>query len=366
MEGVDFELLLGNGSAQLVDLNLPVFRESLIICSNLKWRHDEVNPGDEFGESPAATRTTTLWFRLALIESERICKTCRPEFESRKRTGISLDCKFAARTDQDWMYCSACEVEHPTLCFSSEEILKQSDRVCIARTGYVRICAHEVLTWDEMKAGLGDTNDFWTKITKTCKHPSHKIHQVYPKDDLILPTALAERTRDYYYLTLSAGIHTKSYDEAYHQDDRMNDYVEYRNHMLPLGMMQMAREFDGKSPRIYCEKMVGQTADISCEDCPVGYECRRIYHRRSISPRAQSVDLPGHSWYHAISPESYSYAGRCGVPETCSDPSCRNYYSSGIPYWHADHGRRYLQGDYMDFEKSNPLWRKKKNEDSVV
>jgi len=166
MEGVDFELLLGNGSAQLVDLNLPVFSESLIICSNLKWRHDEVNPGDEFGESPAATRTTILWFRLALIESERICKTCRPEFESRKRTGISLDCKFAARTDQDWMYCSACEVEHPTLCFSSEEILKQSDRVCIARTGYVRIFAHEVLNWDEMKAGLGDTNDFWTKFTK--------------------------------------------------------------------------------------------------------------------------------------------------------------------------------------------------------
>ncbi|KAF5701583.1 hypothetical protein FGLOB1_10136 [Fusarium globosum] len=183
----------------------------------------------------------------ALIESERICKTCRPEFESRKRTGVSLDCKFAARTDQDWIYCSACEVEHPTLCFSSEEIRKQSDRVCIARTGYVRICAHEVLTWDEMKAGLGDTNDFWTKFTKICKHPSHKIHQVYPKDDLILPTALAERTRDYYYLTLSAGIHTKSYDEAYHQDDRMNDYIEYRNHMLPLGMMQMAREFDGST-----------------------------------------------------------------------------------------------------------------------
>ncbi|QGI59658.1 hypothetical protein CEK26_001785 [Fusarium fujikuroi] len=154
MEGVDFELLLGNGSAQLVDLNLPVFSGSLIICSDLKWRHDEVNPGDEFGESPAATRATTLWFRLALIESERICKTCRPEFESRKRTGISLDCKFAARTDQDWIYCSACEVEYPTLCFSSEEIPKQSDRVYIARTGYVRICAHEVLTWDEMKAGL--------------------------------------------------------------------------------------------------------------------------------------------------------------------------------------------------------------------
>ncbi|KAG4293578.1 hypothetical protein FPRO06_00163 [Fusarium proliferatum] len=247
MEGVDFELLLGNGSAQLVDLNLPVFSESLIICSNLKWRHDEVNPGDEFGESPAATRTTTLWFRLALIESERICKTCRPEFESRKRTGISVDCKFAARTDQDWMYCSACEVEHPTLSFSSEEILKQSDRVCIARAGYVRICAHEVLTWDEMKAGLGDTNDFWTKFTKTCKHPSHKIFQVYPKEDLSLPTTLAERTRDYYYLTLSGGIHTKSYDEAYHQDDRMNDYIEYRNHMLPLGMMQMAREFDGST-----------------------------------------------------------------------------------------------------------------------
>ncbi|SCN66059.1 uncharacterized protein FFB20_09600 [Fusarium fujikuroi] len=221
MEGVDFELLLGNGSAQLVDLNLPVFSGSLIICSDLKWRHDEVNPGDEFGESPAATRATTLWFRLALIESERICKTCRPEFESRKRTGISLDCKFAARTDQDWIYCSACEVEYPTLCFSSEEIPKQSDRVYIARTGYVRICAHEVLTWDEMKAGLGDTNDFWTEFTKTCKHSSHKIHQVYPKEDLSLPTALAERTRDYYYLTLSAGIHTKSYDEAYHQDDRI-------------------------------------------------------------------------------------------------------------------------------------------------
>jgi len=59
MKGVHFELLLGKGNAQLVDLNLPVFGESLIICRNLKRRRDEVNPGDEFGDSAAATRPTT-------------------------------------------------------------------------------------------------------------------------------------------------------------------------------------------------------------------------------------------------------------------------------------------------------------------
>ncbi|KNA95994.1 hypothetical protein FOXG_18075 [Fusarium oxysporum f. sp. lycopersici 4287] len=284
-----------------------------------------------------------------LIRMERICKTCRPEFESRQRTGVSLDCKFAARTGQDWMYCCACKVEHQTLCFPSEVARKQSNRVCIARTGYIRICAHEVLSWDELQASLGYGQGVVTKFKKVCKHSSHFFHH---NDERQLPTAKAEGNKAICTLHLSSGIHSKeSLNETYCQGDGRSDNVEYRNHILPLGMTQMARESEGKSPRVHDEKMAGQTASISYEDCLEDYECLQFRYTRSILPNASAHNLPGHSWYHAISPESYSYAGPCGVPETCSDAFCRNYYSSGLRYRHADYGKA---------KGYNHLWRTKR------
>ncbi|CVK84966.1 uncharacterized protein FMAN_01889 [Fusarium mangiferae] len=297
-----------------------------------------------------------------LIRSERICKTCRPEFESRRRLGVSLDCKFAARTDQDWMYCSACEVEHPTLCFSREEILKRSDRVCIARTGYVRMCSHEVFSWDELQASLGYEYGVANTFKKVCKHSSHLFH-----DDQQRPSATAEGDETHCVLCLSSGFHSREdFNETYFQGDGKNSKSLHRNHILPVGMVQMAQEFEGKRPRVHEEKMAGQRASISVEDCLEDYECHVFRCTRYMIPNASEHNLPGHTWYHAISPESYSYAGPCGVPETCSDPSCRNRYSSGLRYRHTDYGRRYLYDGYTDFERSNPLWRKKRKDDSVI
>ncbi|KAF4432380.1 hypothetical protein FACUT_8387 [Fusarium acutatum] len=271
----------------------------------------------------------------ALIRMGRISKTCRPEFESRRRTGVSPDCKFAALTSQDWMYCCACKVEHPTLCFSSEEVLKRSDRVCIARKGYIRLCAHEVLSWDQLKVSLGDNAS--RGFRKVCKHASHYFHQ---NDGRQLPIAVAEGNKDSFYLYLSSGFHSKALDKSHCESDGKNDYIGYHNHLLPLGIIEMAGEFQGKSQRIHNEKVAGQTVAISCDDCSEDHECLQLSYRLATLPTVPGQNFPRHSWFHAVSPESYSYDGPSGVPETCFDPLCQNYYSSGLRYWDADYRNR--------------------------
>lgn len=273
-----------------------------------------------------------------LVRMERICKTCRPGFESRRRRGVSLDCKFAARTGKEWLYCSACKVEHPTLCFSIEEGRKQSDRVCIARKGYIRICSHEVLTWDEMQAAFGNGLGAETRFEKVCKHSSHCLHG---NDDRQLSSAIAEGKTARCVLHLSASFHSQEdISETYFQGRGINGRSLHRNHILPVGMLQMAQESEGKSARVHYEPMAGQRASISSEDCLEDDECRIFSYTRSIIPNGPANDVSGHSWYHAISPESYTYAGASGVPETCSDSSCRNHYSSGLRYRHAHYGKK--------------------------
>ncbi|KAF5568809.1 hypothetical protein FPHYL_2616 [Fusarium phyllophilum] len=106
-----------------------------------------------------------------LVRKDKICEVCHLEVDKRQRRGVSLTCRFAARDDQDWVYCRICYVEHPSSCFSREELQKESKRACIAKTGYVRLCQHKVLFWHDIKHQAMRAGGF--NEIQTCRHPSH-------------------------------------------------------------------------------------------------------------------------------------------------------------------------------------------------
>ncbi|KAF5230721.1 hypothetical protein FANTH_13713 [Fusarium anthophilum] len=110
--------------------------------------------------------------RLAnLVRKDKICEGCQLEVDKRQRDGVSLTCKFDARDNKDWVYCYKCFAEHPSSCFSREELQKESKRACIAKTGYVRLCEHKVLFWDGIEPQTTRAGGFIE--IENCTHPSH-------------------------------------------------------------------------------------------------------------------------------------------------------------------------------------------------
>ncbi|SCV51775.1 uncharacterized protein FFB14_12200 [Fusarium fujikuroi] len=119
-----------------------------------------------------------------LVRKDKICEGCQLEVDKRQRRGVSLTCKFAARDNKDWVYCYICYVEHPSSCFSREELQKESNRACIAKTGYVRLCEHKVLFWYDLEHQAMRPGGF--DEIQICRHPSHLENDLRQNE---IPTA---------------------------------------------------------------------------------------------------------------------------------------------------------------------------------
>lgn len=92
---------------------------------------------------------------------------------------------------EPYLHCAPCQADHPTRLFSAaQRRVPAGVRKCIAREGYVRLCAHKVVTWNLVEAclrrGLGidgdddgdsdqnhNMSDRDGAFTFTCQHPSH-------------------------------------------------------------------------------------------------------------------------------------------------------------------------------------------------
>lgn len=72
------------------------------------------------------------------------------------------DCR-AARMDPAWedrvrrlmtetLHCNGCRQRHPRVLFSAQERPKVSQRICIGREGYVRLCSHKIITWNDISS----------------------------------------------------------------------------------------------------------------------------------------------------------------------------------------------------------------------
>ncbi|KAF5972389.1 hypothetical protein FBULB1_8768 [Fusarium bulbicola] len=112
--------------------------------------------------------------KLAALPDEIILSILRQIYESidqQSRFAFFVLRQFAARDNKDWVYCYKCFVEPPSSCFSREELQKESKRVCIAKTGYVRLCEHKVLFWDDIEPQTTRAGGFIE--IENCTHPSH-------------------------------------------------------------------------------------------------------------------------------------------------------------------------------------------------
>ncbi|KAH7259026.1 uncharacterized protein BKA55DRAFT_723881 [Fusarium redolens] len=65
---------------------------------------------------------------------------------------------------------------------------------------------------------------------------------------------------------------------------------------------------------------------IACGHCKNDKSCIVVNYHSKIRFTDGGFHGPPHEWFHAIDRKSYVYNGTVGVPETCHDDGCRNYY----------------------------------------
>lgn len=99
----------------------------------------------------------------------------------------SHTCTFMERP-QRYVYCSGCELYHPTMAFSpTQQQVSSGQRICIGREGVLRVCDHLSLTWAKVEArlnGVPKPNSFeeWGQFVQSleeiewvCTHESHNF-----------------------------------------------------------------------------------------------------------------------------------------------------------------------------------------------
>ncbi|KAK3334054.1 hypothetical protein B0T19DRAFT_440744 [Cercophora scortea] len=80
---------------------------------------------------------------------------------------------------ETYLHCASCGNDHPSRLFSvTQRRAPATRRKCIAREGYIRLCAHKVVTWALVEACLrGDDTHINTNtdhvVQFKCEHPSH-------------------------------------------------------------------------------------------------------------------------------------------------------------------------------------------------
>ncbi|KAK4206454.1 hypothetical protein QBC37DRAFT_407105 [Rhypophila decipiens] len=96
---------------------------------------------------------------------------------------------------EPFLHCAPCQSDHPTRFFSpAQRRMPPGLRKCIAREGYVRLCAHKVVTWGLVEACLlkgleSQDMDQQDTFTFRCQHASHPrapeaiIYSSFPAPD---------------------------------------------------------------------------------------------------------------------------------------------------------------------------------------
>ncbi|KAK3346963.1 hypothetical protein B0T25DRAFT_553284 [Lasiosphaeria hispida] len=136
-------------------------------------------------------------YLIQLDEKQKQCLSCRiSQAENPKMTWDLMN---------EYLFCTACLVDHPTALFSAPERTKKGPnerRTCIGHQGYIRLCQHEVITWEAVllaKSQLTaeDTPDSSSSLLlRECRHPSHQPAHHGAVDDLgHYPMALLARSK---------------------------------------------------------------------------------------------------------------------------------------------------------------------------
>lgn len=309
-----------------------------------------------------------------LIRNESLCTAFK---DARKKQRMALNCKFAARNVWDWEFCTACKVKHPSLCFSAGQ------KVCIARTGYIRLCEHKIIYWHDFErfirdlvpdgGGGGATH---REVLMVCRHPSHRTP--CSVGNYAAPIATLVRSKDQYYLSLDYDMFTNpnlapkhtphGYDKKkgtiylpfltvkqaiqpvrqncaqYFAPERLSGLL------LELGCIYIDQSSSSSDlvgildPYLLWKRTRyhgtpgSVSSSVKSRPCPrrnhkKNNSCISLQYSRFImlnmhpSQRLPCLNIPSHEWFHEIRRVSYLYQGPSCVAETCHNPSCRNHYS---------------------------------------
>jgi len=127
--------------------------------------------------------TPTLRHLLQSDKEQKQCLSCR--------TRCSKDPQQASRLTNEFLFCKGCLVDHPAAFFSPDQRRlgkdRDGDRICIGHQGYVRLCDHEVITWNDVliaRVGLLNRGPQYqgAMLLRVCRHPSHMPISHSPDD----------------------------------------------------------------------------------------------------------------------------------------------------------------------------------------
>jgi hypothetical protein len=298
------------------------------------------------------------------IRSYTTCKNCQENREERIKAGYSTACKFSACHSHDFLHCHSCKVDHPSACFSQDEADLTNGRVCIATEGFIRVCDHKTLTRADIRILLpSEVLEDKPLFLTSCEHPDHKTpcsSSVDTTDQS--PRVFATNYSGYgIMLHILWQGHSGSDPSILHQSGylhrhKLNESLEKirqkgGRHLLPKSGTNTLPEWNAIS-EIDRSELVSTEEDliklrggwgymnrerrhdlthlgperIACGHCKNDKSCIVVNYHSKIRFTDGGFHGPPHEWFHAIDRKSYVYNGTVGVPETCHDDGCRNYY----------------------------------------
>ena len=96
---------------------------------------------------------------LALLPKDALCARCIRVYKIRTRKYPEIPvfrCNFNDHVGLETLYCAGCHELRTRPMFSAKQAITRAEmRICIGRQGFVRLCEHEQITWDEVETKLG-------------------------------------------------------------------------------------------------------------------------------------------------------------------------------------------------------------------
>ncbi|KAK7432995.1 hypothetical protein QQZ08_000466 [Neonectria magnoliae] len=128
--------------------------------------------GSVWQYSLGVPRQTDLFIEMKdRLRRDRLCVPCSSEYVR--------EVLARSAAPDDYLHCQGCGCDHLSSYFSAAEKAKPSKgRVCIGREGFVRVCAHQVVTWADIEQGLAQMKrigrpDLSELDVKSCQHGAH-------------------------------------------------------------------------------------------------------------------------------------------------------------------------------------------------
>ncbi|KAK3994263.1 hypothetical protein QBC44DRAFT_236421 [Cladorrhinum sp. PSN332] len=103
---------------------------------------------------------------LELLAKDAYCTKCQESLRAPDRT------ERVAKAVR-YLHCSGCQRDHPACLFAPEQRSKtRESRLCVGRTGHVRLCAHSTVTWSQVVTAA-QKNPSKTQVITKCKIKTH-------------------------------------------------------------------------------------------------------------------------------------------------------------------------------------------------